>query len=58
VATGWNPDASGFGYEVHTLAVSGQTVYVGCAFFSIAGEDRQGFAALDAATGLIAPPTG
>jgi hypothetical protein len=52
-ATGWNPnpmatDARG---TIGTLAVSGQTVYVGGSFTSIGGQPRSGIAALDAATG-------
>jgi urease beta subunit len=51
-ATAWNPNASG-GYltEVHALAVSGTTVYSGGEFASIGGQQRNGIAALDSATG-------
>ena len=48
----WNPNAqlTSKGY-MHTLAVSGSTVYAGGGFTSIGGQPRSGFAALDATTG-------
>jgi len=53
LATGWDPNAGGTSYhEVHTLAVSGSTVYVGGDFSTIGGQARANVAALDASSGL------
>jgi hypothetical protein len=53
LATAWNPGASGPSYPyVHSLAVSGSTVYAGGGFTSIGGQNRARIAALDAGTGL------
>ncbi len=53
LATGWDPNAGGTSYhEVHTLAVSGSTVYVGGEFSTIGGQARDNLAALDAGSGL------
>jgi hypothetical protein len=49
--TAWQPgDASTYG-AIRTMVLSGQTVYVGGDFASIAGQPRTGLAAIDAATG-------
>jgi hypothetical protein len=40
---------------VHTLAVSGTTVYAGGSFSSIGGQSRANLAALDATTGAATP---
>ena len=53
LATGWDPNAGSATYhEVHTLAVSGSTVYVGGEFSTIGGQARDNLAALDASSGL------
>ena len=53
LATGWDPNAGGTSYhEVHTLAVSGSTVYVGGEFSTVGGQARDNLAALDASSGL------
>ena len=54
LATAWNPNAGGTDplYRVHTLAVSGSTVYAGGRFFNIGGQNRHHIAALDASSGL------
>ena len=55
-ATAWNPNASGqFGATVHTLAVSGTTVYAGGQFEMIGGEPRASIAALDTTSGQATP---
>src|SRR5204863_294328 len=46
--TAWNPNADG---QVHSLAVSGSSVYAGGAFSHIGGQPRSKLAALDAARG-------
>ena len=51
-ATLWNPNANGDAYDqVHTLAVSGATIYAGGSFNSMGGQPRKNIAALDATTG-------
>ena len=51
-ATAWNPNASGGEVPaVHTLAVSGSTVYAGGCYTRIGGQWRNNIAALDASTG-------
>ncbi|HUK77281.1 MAG TPA: cadherin-like beta sandwich domain-containing protein [Thermoleophilia bacterium] len=58
-ATTWNPDARSdieslhpdAGSDVESLAVSGSTVYVGGAFTTIGGQERNSIAALDATSG-------
>jgi hypothetical protein len=56
-ATTWDPNANG-GYgnnaSVNAVVVSGSTVYVGGAFTSIGGVDRNGIAALDATGAAMA----
>ncbi len=47
-ATAWNPNANGI---IYSLAISGNTVYVGGTFTSIGGQTRNSIAALDATTG-------
>jgi len=44
-ATDWNPNAND---PIYSLAVSGSVVYSGGHFTSIGGQNRNGFAALDA----------
>lgn len=51
VVTDWNPSASGKVFAVYSLAAAGSVVYVGGLFGSIGGEDRNGIAAIDAASG-------
>src|SRR5262249_17955649 len=48
LATSWNPDAI---YDVHSLALSGNLLYVGGDFYIIGGEFRSRLAALDLQTG-------
>ena len=54
----WNPDPDNEASHsfhpaaVNTIAVSGNTVYVGGSFTNIGGEERTAIAALDATTGL------
>ncbi|MBI5095271.1 MAG: hypothetical protein HZB26_22910, partial [Candidatus Hydrogenedentes bacterium] len=56
LATDWNPDAATWHplvpVLISTLALSGNTVYVGGGFVSIGGQTRNGLAALDTSTGL------
>ncbi len=52
VATAWNPAPDG---TVFALALSGQVLYVGGAFSTIAGEPRSNLAAFDSATGALLP---
>lgn len=59
LATAWNPNASvsfevgqGLNAEVYDLAVEDGLVYAGGIFSTIGGQDRNGVAVLDAATGL------
>ena len=53
LATAWNPNAAGISIvTVHSLAVSGGTVFAGGDFTSIGGQARRGVAALSATTGL------
>lgn len=57
--TGWNPEAqlvlaSGTP-DGGALAVSGDTVYLGGSFNRIAGQERDGLAAVDASTGAARP---
>jgi hypothetical protein len=49
-ATSWNPGANN---SVHSLALSGSTLYAGGLFGTIGGLSRSGIAALDAASGAI-----
>lgn len=53
--TGWNPNPSGnlstFATEAESVAVAGSRVYVGGNFTTIGGQQRNGLAALDPATG-------
>ncbi len=48
-ATPWDPGADG---DVYAMVQSGSVVYIGGAFFNVAGQQRQGLAAVDAAGGL------
>jgi hypothetical protein len=49
--TSWNPDAGDANYYVHTLAISGSTIYAGGSFYNIGGQNRTYLAAIDATTG-------
>ena len=60
LATEWNPVIEPRPEEyasgpplVRALAVGGDTVYVGGAYFVIGGQERQGLAAVDANTGAV-----
>ncbi len=46
--TNWNPNANS---PVHTLAISGSTIYAGGYFTNIGGQPRNRIAAIDATTG-------
>lgn len=55
----WNPGALVTGlaptYPRYSLAVAGDTVFIGGNFSSIGGSARQGMAAVDATTGAVKP---
>lgn len=55
LATAWNPEASGGGSTVTTIAVSGSTLYLGGNFTEIGGQLRNGLAALDTTTATATP---
>jgi hypothetical protein len=54
-ASAWNPNATPADSGVGAIAVSGSTVYVGGKFEKIAGQPRNGIAALDSTTGSEIP---
>ncbi len=56
-ATAWDPDATNAPWPASVLGITveGGTVYVAGFFSRLGGEDRNGFAALDAATALASP---
>ena len=50
---GWNPDADA---SVNSLAISGNTLFVGGDFANINGASRNGFAAMDITDIITSPP--
>ncbi|MHB8242718.1 MAG: hypothetical protein ACYDHN_12105, partial [Solirubrobacteraceae bacterium] len=50
LATAWDPEPSGGGPTVTTIAVSGSSLYLGGNFTAIGGQPRNGLAALDTTT--------
>jgi hypothetical protein len=49
----WDPGV--YGFDIHALAVRGDTVYVGGNFDVVGGQPRHGLAAIHAKTGAVLP---